>query len=84
MKLFWPITVKVKGSQAIEHHVIEHQAIDHQAIERQAIERQATERHVIDHQAIEPKEPKQNSRKSAKVTFSIGKRNLSFINNYII
>jgi hypothetical protein len=32
-EILCPITAKVKGSQAIEHHVIEHQAIDHQAIE---------------------------------------------------
>jgi hypothetical protein len=43
MKLFWPITVKVKGSQAIEHHVIEHQAIEHHVIEHQAVDHQAIE-----------------------------------------
>jgi hypothetical protein len=33
MRLLWPITVKVKGNEAIEHHAIEHHVIDHQAIE---------------------------------------------------
>jgi hypothetical protein len=28
MRLLWPITEKVKDSQAIEHHAIEHQAIE--------------------------------------------------------
>jgi LEA14-like dessication related protein len=29
MRLFWPITVKVKGSPAKEHQAIDHQTIEH-------------------------------------------------------
>jgi hypothetical protein len=31
--LLWPITIKVKGSQAIENQAIDHQKIDQQAME---------------------------------------------------